>query len=171
MLRELLRRRADEIADRWLEDTLAAYPARTAAAWRRERDPFANPVGHGLREGTRALVDWLLNGADAESVRTALDRILQVRAVQEQTPGEAVSFVFRLKAVIRAELGEALEDPSLRRELVELESRVDSAGLAAFDLYVAHRERLFELRVAELKRSIPWMAGRVEAAAAEGERP
>ena len=166
MLRELLRERRDEVARVWLEDTLSSYPARAALAWSRESDPFANPVGHSLRVGTVAVLDWLLSG-EVDAVRQGLDDVLRIRAIQELSPKDAVRFVFRLKAVMRAELGEALRDATVRQELVEMETRIDELGLLAFELFVAHRERLYELRVAELKRSIPWLAARGELAAAE----
>lgn len=169
MLRELLRKRRDEVARAWVEDALNAYSTRAVAAWSRERDPFANPVGHSLRVGTGALLDWLLDGDETEAMRRGLDDILRIRAVQELAPRDALGFVFRLKAVLRAELGEALGDAEVRRELVDLEARIDEVGLAAFELFLAHRERLYELRIAELKRTIPWVAARGELAAAERE--
>lgn len=167
MLWELLRTRRSEIAERWFEDALSAYPPRTVDAWRRERDRFANPVGHALRVGTRAVLDALLDGPDAHAARRGLEEILRIRAVQEMTPSEAVQFVFRLKAVVRAELGPILGDEAARRELTALEASIDETGLAAFDLYVEHRTRLTELRIEELKRNIPWVVGRAELAAAE----
>lgn len=171
MLRELLKRRRTEVAERWFEDALSAYPSRTVDAWRRERDRFANPVGHALREGTRAVLDALLDGAGPEAVRAGLAEIVKIRAIQEMTPGKAVAFVFRLKPVIRAELGRALDDDDGLLELAELEAGVDQAALAAFDLYVEYRERLVELRMAELKRNIPWAVARAELAAAGSQLP
>ncbi len=167
MLRELLRQRRSEIAERWFDDALSAYPPRTVDAWRRERDRFANPVGHALRVGTRAVLDALLDGPDAPAARRGLEEILRMRAVQEMTPSEAVRFVLRLKAVVRAELGPSLEDEGVRREMSDLEASIDDTALAAFDLYVENRARLMELRIEELKRNIPWVVGRAELAAAE----
>ena len=171
MLRELLRRRRAEIAERWFEDALSVYPPRTVDVWRRERDRFANPVGHALREGTRTLLDALLDVADPAAVRAGLGEVLKIRAIQEMAPGTAVAFVFRLKAVLRTELGATLDDAAVRRELTELEARIDQAALAAFDLYVENRERLVELRIAELKRNIPWAVARAELATAGGLLP
>ena len=166
MLREALKQR-DDIGERWLDEALSAYSAQAIAAWRRERDVFANPVGHALREGIRALLAWFLERTDAETARAGLDRILQIRAVQGHSASEAVSFLFRLKGVVRAELGDSVQDPGVAREVAELEARIDEMGLVAFDLYTAHRERLCELRVAELKRTIPWSAARMQASSAE----
>ena len=168
MLREALKQR-DDIAERWLDEALSAYSAQAIAAWRREKDAFANPVGHALREGIRALLAWFLDRTDAEAARAGLDRILQIRAVQGHSASEAVSFLFRLKGVVRAELGNSVEDPGVAREVAEFEARIDEMGLVAFDLYTAHRERLCELRVAELKRTIPWSVARMQVSSAEKE--
>lgn len=171
MLLELLRRRRGEVAERWFEEALAAYPPRTVDVWRRERDRFANPVGHALREGTRAVLDTLLDGGDPVAVRAGLAEILRIRAVQEMPPSTAVAFVFRLKAAVRAELGGTRLDADARHELAELERGIDEAALAAFDVYVENRERLAELRIDELKRNIPWAVARAELAAVESPVP
>ena len=166
MLRELLGPRRAEIAERWFEDALSAYPSRTVDVWRRERDRFANPVGHALREGTRAVLDALLDERGTDAVRDGLAEILKIRAVQQMPPATAVAFVFRLKSVIRTELGPALDHVQAFEELLELDAGIDQAALAAFDLYVTYRERLAELRIGELKRNIPWAVARAELAAA-----
>jgi len=160
MLRELLRQRESEIVHAWMKDALAPYSERAVQAWTRERDPFANPVGHSLRVGMEAVVDWLLDGADPEPMRRGLDDILRIRAVQELAPGQAVAFVPGLKRILRETFGPHLEDASAREELANLETCVDEAALIAFDLYEAHRQRLFDVRVGELKRTIPWASTR-----------
>ncbi len=169
MLRDELKRRTDRILGRWVEDSLAAYPAEASAAWTRERDPFANPVGHSLRTGTQVLLEALLDGADAEATKRGLDEIVRIRAVQQMSPSTAIGFVFRLKDAIRAELGEALDEPALRAELTELEGRIDAAALVAFDLFVEYRERVTTLRINELKKNIPWVVTRTNRAVVERE--
>jgi hypothetical protein len=168
MLYELLRRRRGEIVHAWIEDTLASYSERAAEAWARERDPFANPVGHSLRVGMSAVVEWLLDGTDPESMRRGLDDILRIRAVQEFTPAQAVGFVARLKGILRRSTGARVDDDDARAELLELETRVDEVGLLAFDLYTQHRQRLYEGRVRELKRTIPWASTRAAQATVKG---
>lgn len=159
MLLDLLKQRSDRLHDRWVEEALATYPHRTVAAWTREKDRFANPVGHSLREGTRQVLDGLLEGAEPRSLREGLDEIVRIRAVQRLSPAQALAFVFRLKAVVREELA-AGPDVVAADELVELERRIDDLVLVAFDLFTHYRERVFELRMEELKRTIPWVVGR-----------
>jgi RsbT co-antagonist protein rsbRD N-terminal domain len=157
-LRELLREREDAIVGRWLDDTLAAYPEEGARAFARERNRFANPVGHSLREGLRAIYQALVDGNDDEAIRHSLDDILQIRAVQQIPPTTAVGFLFHLKELLRTDFGGG---ERLRADLEALNRRIDQAALVAFELYVAHRERVYELRLNEVKRTIPWMVGRV----------
>jgi hypothetical protein len=150
----------EAVVRRWLEDVLAEYSADAATAFVRQEDPFANPVGHSLRVGTRAIFDALLDGADVEEMRQPLEDIIRIRAVQELDPSRAVGFVFRLKDVIRDEIGQASSDPLVLAELAQLERRIDEAALAAFDVFVGCREQVCELRVNELKRQIPWIMER-----------
>jgi len=160
-LRDLLREHEDAIVERWLQDTLAVYPCGAAAAFGRERDRFANPVGHSLRSGTRAIFDALLDDPESERLGHALDEILSIRAIQQLPVGQAVGFLFRLKDLIRESLNGSTGNRAVEVALVELERRIDCAALRAFETYVAYRELVCELRINELKRSVPWSTGRV----------
>jgi len=159
-LRERLREHRDTIVERWCEDALAAYADTAATAFARQRDRFANPVGHSIRAGTGAIFDALLNGADDAAIRDALDGILSIRAVQQMPVDQAIGFLFHLKDLIRAELHGAADERRIGPAVVAMERRIDRAALAAFETYVAYRELVCELRINEVKRSIPWAATR-----------
>jgi len=156
-LGKLLQTDKDAIVRRWLEDALASYSEEAAVAFGRQKDPFSNPVGHSLRVGTGLIVEELFNGMDAEKIYQSLHEIIKIRAVQQMTASQAVGFIFLLKDAVRAELGDAVSEPRLATELVELEKRIDSIALAAFDVFVKHREHLSELRINEVKRRISWV--------------
>ncbi|MDH4043928.1 MAG: RsbRD N-terminal domain-containing protein [Gemmatimonadota bacterium] len=156
----MLRNRQHAIVERWCQDALAVYSSRAALVFAREQDQFANPIGHSLRTGTRAVFEALLDGADDERIRRALDDILRTRAIQQLAPSAAVEFLFHLKDVIRQELGSASNEAVCSHDLTEFMRRIDHAVLMAFDVYVAYRERLCELRINEVKRTIPWSVGR-----------
>jgi hypothetical protein len=155
-LREMLREHEDTIVERWFRDTLAVYPGGAAAAFGRERDQFANPVGHSLRRGTRAVFDALLEDGETDALGRALDDILSIRAVQQMPAGQAVGFLFHLKAVIREVLDGATADPAVAAQITGLDHRIDVAALKAFETYVAYRELVCELRINEIKRTVPW---------------
>jgi hypothetical protein len=133
----------DAIADEWFARTLESYPEVTARFVATEKDPFRNPVGNTLRSAMAALVAELLGEMNAPQVRAALDSILQIRAVQDFTPGEAVAFVFLLRPILLA------HEPS---RPAMLESRIDQLTLAAFDAYMHWRERIAEVRAQERRR-------------------
>jgi hypothetical protein len=158
---DYLEEKSSAIADRWLTEALAAYPADSAAAFRREQDPFANPVGHALREGTRVALHALLQGRAPAEISAHLDDILKMRAVQEIKPSQAISFVFLLKEAIRTELRNEEGSPEFFRELAGLDRQIDEVALAAFDLYLGYRSQVYELRVREVKRSVAVLAERL----------
>jgi hypothetical protein len=149
-----LRERSSAIEARWLQDTLATYPEDSSAAFRRESDPFGNPVGHALRTGIHAALEALLEGKDASEVCSHLEDVIRVRAVQELAPSQAVSFVFLLKEAVRAELGESGGGSPSASDLAELDNLIDQIALCAFDVYLRYREQVYELRVNEVKRSV-----------------
>ena len=169
MLGKLLRERKDAVVQRWLEDVLATYPEDGSRAFEREKDPFANPVGHNLREGTRGIFEALLDGMDTETISNHLIDIIKIRAVQQFSASQAVAFVFSLKGVIRRELGDTASDPAIAVELCELEAQIDRIALAAFDIYGQCREQLLELRINEVKRSVAWTVERLNRRDAEPE--
>jgi len=156
-----LQDRKDAIVQRWLEDVLATYSEDGARAFGRERDPFANPVGHSLREGTRGILEALLDGMDTETISRHLVDIIKIRAVQQFSASQAVAFVFQLKMAIRGEVGSATSDPALTEELRVLDAQIDRIGLAAFDIYAQCREQLLELRISEVKRNVAWTIERL----------
>ncbi len=87
-----------------------------------------------------------------DRVSVFLDTIIRIRAIQEFTPSQAVSFVFFLKKIIRDEL--ATGDPrqhSLSDELTLLENQIDSLGLLAFDIFMRCREKLYDIKANEMK--------------------
>ena len=153
-LGDRLRERSSAIADRWIGEALSGYSKKASAAFERQQDAFANPVGHALRVGLSGVVEALFEGKEADEICPHLDEVIRMRAIQEFAPSEALSFVFSLKEAIRAELGKAVGEPSAGAELAELDRRIDRIGLLAFDRYVGSREKVYQLRVNEMKRSV-----------------
>lgn len=154
---DLLEERKDTIVERWVDAVLAAYPPESAALFQMQQDPFANPLGHSVREGTRGIFQTILDGMDQEDLRTHLDKIVRIRAVQQFTPSQALSFVFSLRSIVREVIPEGEVDARLREGLTELDARIDEVALAAFELYAARREEVSQLRISEVKRQVAWV--------------
>ena len=154
---ELLRERQDTIVQRWAEAVFSSYPEDGAVLFARQQDPFANPVGKRVRDGTRGVFQAILNGMPAEDLRSHLDLVLRIRAVQDFSPSEALSFVFTLRSIVRDVVPELETDPRLRKDRMELEKTIDRVALAAFEVYTSCREELSALRVKEMKRQVSWV--------------
>jgi hypothetical protein len=137
------------ITQRWFEAVIAAYPGEAVRFFGTQSDRFANPVGTTLRRSLTELLDGLVEGREPDQLHDAIDGVVRIRAVQDFTPSEALSFVPALKPI----LGEALRsDPQAYRDM---EVRLDRLLMAAVDHYVACREQVWEIRITEIRnRSI-----------------
>lgn len=158
-----------------MEKFISSYPLQSAGFVRTSTDPFANPVGQTTRAGLGVLFDAVI-GQDTSprEVKAALGDLIRLRAVQDFTPSQAVGPLFLLKDILRAAL--SASDPAKPNDkkglpgreeaaracppageipdgLFEAEARLDSLALLALDLYTADRERIFRMRVNEVKRS------------------
>lgn len=151
VLADLLQQNTTVIKERWLEQTLASYPQDSTGFFMKQKDRFANPVGQTLAEETGKIVDGLFADSDPRDLCGHLEEIIKIRAIQEFTPAEAVSFVFLLKDVIRKELGSGLQEPGILNELVTFEARIDQMALFAFDIFVKWREKVYSIRLREIR--------------------
>ena len=153
-LEKLLQENKSAIVDRWLDLILETYPADTRRFLKRQKDPFANPVGTTISKEIDALYMAFLQGIDSERISPILDRIIRIRAIQEFTPSQAVAFVFLLKNAVRENLGTEIRDNRLSEALLVMESRVDEMALLAFDVFMKCREKIFEIRANEAKNQV-----------------
>ena len=103
-LEKQLAKKKDAIVKDWFERVSRTYAPDTAQFLKSVQDPISNPVGQSLSIGLAGLFEQLLVGPDKEAVKTYLDPIIRIRAVQNFTPSQAVAFVFILKTVIRENL-------------------------------------------------------------------
>jgi hypothetical protein len=148
-LAEAFRNHKEKIIEKWVEYTLSTYGS--SGFFIKERDKFANPVGGNIREALSKLFPLLVSGADTKEFFPALEQILSIRSVQEFTPSQAVSPLNAVKHITREVLSADKERRHLVEKLYDFEFAVDLAVLAAFDVYMRYRERLYQVRIAEIK--------------------
>ena len=151
-LEEHLIEKKPAILKKWFDDIADSYAQDTAGFLKKQKAQFTNPVGFTLSEGIEGLFDGLLKGLIREDVFQFLDSIVRIRAIQEFSPSEAVSFIVHLKKVIRQELGkEVLQQQGIADELTTFESSIDDLVLFSFDIYVKCREKIFEIKANEAR--------------------
>ena len=156
---ELCSNRREALVDRWVNRFFASYPLDSKGFMRTSRDRFANPVGETTRHSSSVLFDAVI-GMDAEpdTVKQALHDLIWIRAVQDMPPAKAVGALYLLKDILRSDLLPECLKPELAGQdmlnaYLDMESRIDTLGLMALDMYSEARERVFRIRVEEVKRS------------------
>ena len=150
-LEELLSEKKPAVIRKWVDMILETYPADTSKFLKEHDNRFTNPVGHTISQGLENIFDELLRGIDYDRVSPFLDNIIRIRAVQDFTPSQAISFVLSLKKIIREELGGDIPENLLCRELPTLESAIDTLALFSFDIFVKCREKLYDIKANELR--------------------
>jgi hypothetical protein len=136
-----------EILESWFQATIDSYPTDTARFIKSQNDPFANPVGQTTYKGLDALMDALISGAGRDVMAAALDPIIRIRAVQTFTPSKATNFIFHLKAIVRQHLHGDRGDA--HGDMNDLDRQIDEMAMAAFDIFMACREKIYEIKATE----------------------
>ncbi len=148
-LEEGFRNHREKIVNKWVEYTLSTYIS--SGFFVKEKDTFANPVGGNIRQALGKLFLLLSKGADSKEFIPALEQIISIRSVQEFTPSQAISPLNAVKHITREIFAADKERNHLVAELYDFEFAVDLAMLAAFDIYMQYRERLYQVRINEIK--------------------
>jgi hypothetical protein len=153
-LKNFLSDRRSRIIKKWCDLIIGSYPADTKQFISKEKDQFANPVGNIIGKDVEILFDGLIEGGDDERIAAGLNNIIKIRAVQDFKPSQAVSFVLELKDLVMEELDEKGATNGLSGELHAFGKRIDKTALLAFDIYSQCRQKIYEIRVNEVKNQV-----------------
>lgn len=147
-MNKLLREQAPFIKDKWFHLILETYPPETSKFMSSQKNEFANPVGSTFLKAVGPVVDEIFEGGDPEKVKSSIEEIMKIRAVQDFEPSGAVAVFFLLKKAIREHLQKDIMNGTVGlQDILLLESRVDLFVLAAFDTYMKCRERVWEIKL------------------------
>lgn len=150
-LSELLYENKVSILEKWIDCALAVYHKDASSFFKKQKNQFANPLGHNISNSLTKIFDVLCKDCHVNEAAKELEDFIKIRAVQELSPAQALSFVYDLKKIIQDECL-AGESSETLQELLVFNSRVDELVLMAFDLYMESRERLYKVRINEFKR-------------------
>lgn len=148
-LAEGFRNYKDKIVDQWVDYTLSTYIS--SVFFKKEQDKFANPVGGNVREALASLFTLISKGEDSEKFKYPLEQLISIRAVQQFTPSQALAPLNAVKHITREVFKKDKERCHLINELYDFEFSVDLAVLAGFDIYMSFRERLYQVRIDEIR--------------------
>jgi hypothetical protein len=150
-LEQHLKDKKKVILSKWFDLTIETYPDQTAQFLKSKKNQFANPVGYTVFKEIEPILDGLCNRVDCNTLQPFLENIIRIRAIQDFSPSQAISFVFLLKQVIREEMEVEIQRGAMGRELLDLESRIDELGLLSFNIFMKCREKIYDLKANELK--------------------
>ena len=108
------------------------------------------------------MFDELLQGIDTDRTAPILAEIVKLKAVQDFTPGQALQFVFELKDVLYDLKNEKIKGEAMPYDQVRtFELEIDKLARLAFDIYVSCKEKLYEIRVNEIRNQTHMLIRRV----------
>jgi len=167
-LGESLQNKRSGLVKKWLGVLLDTYSDQAAEFMRSKTNRFDNPVGTTLRSSLEKLFDLLVTGFDPDQAAGVLDGIVRIRAIQDFPASDSLAFIFQLKDLLRSELGPLATQDQWAEDFQRLLLDIDRMALLAFDLYVACRNQLADIRIKEVERQnhMAWRrAGMLEEAA------
>jgi len=151
VLEHLLSQKKAAILERWLQLILESYPAQTSKFIKQESDRFVNPVGYTISQEIEAIYEELLHGMNSDKLAASLDNIIRIKSVQDFPPSQVIAFTFLLKQAIRAELASEIVENQVFEELLHFWSKTDKIIQLSLDIYMKCREKVYEIRVNEVK--------------------
>ena len=151
MIREILNNKKSLIVRSWTELIFNSYPAEAANFLVTKKNQFSNPIGYTVTTNAEKIFDELITDCDFEKIKLLLDDIIKMRAVQSFSPSQAVNFLLDLKKAIRDECQNELLNKNVSDELSNFELLIDKMLIIGFELYMEAREKVFEIRVNEIK--------------------
>ncbi len=138
-----------EIIDRWVDYALSSYSS--SSFFKKEKDSFANPVGANFRQAFASLFPVLIKGGERAEYEAFLEQFIAIRAVQEFSPFQALAPLNAVKHIVREVFATDGAYQHLVAELYDFDFAVDLCLLAAFDIYMQYRERLYTVRLQEIR--------------------
>ena len=139
------------ILEKWIDQALGNYPADASRIFKKQKNRFANPIGFRVSHTLTEIYDALAGQDDLTSLPPVLEELVKILAIQASSPSQAVSFIYALKYVVKEQCQKAGLDTLTLGEWLDFDKKIDTLAYTVFDLYMASRERLYQVRVNELK--------------------
>jgi len=148
---DILKKNKQKIINQWFDRIVKTYPKDTTRFIQKEQDPFSNPVGNVTQKNIDELFNQILNEKpDPQFLLDHVDPILRIRAIQNFSASDAVAFILDLKPIVRHVVRSEKFSLELN-DYVAFEMRVDQLVLYAFDVFMACKEQIYDLKANEVR--------------------
>jgi len=151
MLKDILSAKKSEILNQWRDQIYKTYPQDSQRFLSGEKDRFNNPVGFNIKTETEKILTGLIEDVDLAELNESIERIIKIRAIQDFSPSHAVGIFYLLKKIIRETMAGNFNDSELVNELLLFDLKIDRVLFIAFDIYIQCQEKIFQIKVDEIK--------------------
>ncbi len=149
MLKNICNENKDKLLLLWLNDFFNHHKLDDIGVSRTIDDKFLNPVAFTIKAATAELLPAILGeDIDPENIKFHINEILKIQAIQQLSPAQALLPIINIKSHILALITEKNE---YLREYLEISQRLDTLLLMAFDIFTQEKEKIYRIRVNELK--------------------
>jgi hypothetical protein len=142
----------DKILDDWLKHLMLHYDYNKLDYLEKEKDPFLNPVKYIFTSALESIFAYIFDGEELEAVYQNIEKLIKLLALNGPKASEALGpFVF-FKHYINALFMSSFSLEEKMEEYNEIMNIFDNLLLKIFDMYVQCREKIYEVRINEIKR-------------------
>ena len=155
-LKKFLLMREPKVCQKWYNRMMEGYPPEMRNFWENKENRFTQPVPYTMAQAMHDIYCELIKPQpDEQLVYSQLESMMRICAVQNLPPSGAVRTLFQLKEVIREEANMVeLRDSLFLQDLQAVETLLDQWTLLAFDIYMEFREKIYELRMKEVRNQM-----------------
>ena len=143
----LIKENKVKVLGRWHECVLAFFS---------EKMHTGTPLAQALSKVLGEVLDAM--EGPPETLHEALNKVSRILAVQNFPPSRSMSLFFELKSILREIAPGAVK----QKHWEEFQAGMEHLTLEAFDSYMVHREKIYQLKVEESKRQTFMMSRRAK---------
>ena len=145
-----------KILDAWFRAVIDTYPQEAGKYFLEHSRQFTNPVGYTIREALEKIFNGIFCGIPSD-LNEGIDEIIRLRAVQDFSPSDSVSFILQLKKILLQNV------PGIGQvdDFTLINDKIDDALLLAFDVFMNSRERILEIKATEVRNRTARMIDRL----------
>ena len=141
-----------DILSLWMERLLVLYEGKIASS---------SPFKDALEAALDTVLTYAHNAND--NLDSALFEVSRIFAVQEMQPSKALSLFFELLPIMQKfSSADGHNAALITREYEVMRLRLEGLTLQLFDSFMMHKEKIFQLKLDELKRRLFMQLRRTE---------
>lgn len=152
--KKILEEKKSFILEAWFQTMVKTYPTEVQGFLQKKEDTFTNPIGSTIYDSLAAILEEIIQDKNLHRTKKSIEEIIHLRAVQNFSPSQAISFLPTLKQIIRKELSATNLVGDYQKEYDNFSLFIDELTMQAFDIYMGCREKIFKLKVKEIQRKI-----------------